>query len=168
MYSLRKIAKESDFGPEGEIKLTGTLIHYDQENLNGRIYTKEAVENIVEQFNKKTEEEKFLGELGYPQDDFTGINIGNISHEVESIHLNEEDKTLVGTFKILNTPKGEIVKELLKNNVGISCRPRGVGNINENKEVEDFQLLSFDIVTGPDSFANIKEDDYLTLFEEDD
>ena len=145
-----------------EIKLTANLLYYDQKNLNGRIYTKELAEKIVEQFENRDGE--MFGELGYP--DRFEVLLTQVSHKVEEIHLDEENKAIVGTIKILDTPKGKIVKEMLGTDdyVGITCRPRGSGTINENSEIEDYTLYSFDLVSGPDAFANIKEDDYIRLF----
>ena len=149
------------------IRLTGNLLHFDQENLNGRIYTKETVEKMVDQFNKLKETGPVLGELGYPEN--FEVNLVNVSHEIEFVHLNEENKTLVGTIRLLDTPKGKIVQELVKpgHDIGLSCRPRVSGTVNENKEIEDYELFSFDLVSGPDAFGNIKENDYLTLFEDE-
>jgi len=162
LSNLRKIAAEKKF--EGEIKLTGNLLHYGQKNLNGRIYTKEVVENIVKQFEKR--EEAMFGELGYP--DTFDVALANVSHRIEEIHLDEDKKALVGTIKILDTPKGRIVKDLLKNRVGISCRPRGAGKINENDEIEDFKLYSFDLISGSDAFENIAPNDSLNFLTEPD
>jgi len=149
------------------IRLTGNFLHFDQKNLNNRIYTKETVEKMIEQFQKMKEEGPVLGELGYPSADFPEINLFNVSHEVEEIHLDEGNKCLSGTVRILDTPKGKLVQELVnpENSLKLTCRPRGMGTVNENHEIEDFQLLSFDLLSGPDAFGNIKEDDYLTLFE---
>ena len=148
-----------------EIKLTANLLYYDQKNLNGRIYTKEMAEKIVEQFENRDGE--MFGELGYP--DRFEVLLTQVSHKVEEIHLDEENKAIVGTIKILDTPKGKIVKEMLGTDdyIGITCRPRGSGTVNENSEIEDYTLYSFDLVSGPDAFANIKEDDYIRLFEDE-
>jgi hypothetical protein len=156
---------------EKPIKLSGNFLYYDNKNLNNRIYTRKMSEDIIEQFNKKIEEEGvFFGELGYPgKDNFTGIDLSNVSHEVEEIHLNEEQKSLAGTIKLLDTDKGKIVKELLKEGspLSISCRPRGVGDVNENNEIENFEIISFDLVPGPDAFENIKSENDLNLLEEE-
>lgn len=154
-----------------EMRLTGNLLYYDQKNLNNRIYTKETAEKIVEQFNKMKEESGgVFGELGYQsEENFIGINLLNRSHEIEEIHIDESQKALVGTIKVLDSPKGNIVKELYdpKNMVGLSCRPRGTGTVNENGEIEDFEIISFDLVSGKDAFANIKENDHLILSEDE-
>ena len=47
---------------------------------------------------------------------------------------------------------------------GAPCRPRGFGEVNESGEIENFKLISFDLVPSTtDAFANIKENDSLKL-----
>jgi len=147
------------------ILLTGNLLHYGEKNLNGRIYTKEMAERIVEQFENRDGE--MFGELGYP--DRFEVLLTQVSHKVEEIHLDEENKSVVGTIKILDTPKGKIVKAMLDTDeyIGLTCRPRGAGTVNENSEIENYTLYSFDLVSGPDAFANIKKDDHLTILEDE-
>lgn len=155
---------------EKEIRLTGNLLYYDQKNLNNRIYTRETAENIIEQFQKIKNNGKAFGELGYPvEKNFQGIDLSNVSHEIEELHLDEEQKALVGTIKLLDTPKGNLVKDLInpENSISLYCRPRGTGNVNENGEMENFEIISFDLVSGPDAFSNIRENDYLTPFEDE-
>ena len=45
--------------------------------------------------------------------------------------------------------------------VGLSCRPRGQGTIDEEGKIVDFKLISFDLVADQDAFENIKENDYV-------
>ena len=167
-----------------EKKLTGHFLYFDQKNLNGRTYSREVAEKIVADFNMKksgkAESPKgssggmepgnqwyqnpiMLGQLGYPPPDQFGINLGEVSHEVEEIHINEENLSIDGTIKLLETPKGKIAEELLfgENAVGLSCRPRGTGEVNENGEIENFNIISFDLISKEDAFANIKENDHL-------
>jgi len=173
-----------------EMKLTGNFIHYGQKNLNGRIYTKECAEKMVADFNMKKQGladapkgstggvgpdnqwfqcDTMLGQLGYPKEsNFT--DLANVSHEVEEIHLDEKNRTVAGTIRILETPAGETVKTIIDkikegSNTGLYCRPRSIGSVNENDEVEIEQVISFDLVAESDSFANIKENDYIKIKE---
>lgn len=162
--------KEIPKNKEKPLKLAGNFLYFDSKNLNGRIYKKEIAEEILEQFNKMKKESPVLGELGYPEkNSFMEIDLSNVSHEVEEIHLDEKNKSIAGTIKILDTPKGKIVKELLQsdNQISLYCRPRGTGNINENGEIENFKILSFDLVSGPNAFENIVKEDYVKLIEND-
>jgi hypothetical protein len=154
---------------KNEIKLTGNLLHFNQKNLNGRIYTKEIAESIVDQFNNIVEEGgQVFGELGYPEDWNADVNFTKVSHEVLEIKINEESQAVEGTLLVLDTQSGRKVMEMLQDSspLGISCRPRGFGEVNESGEIENFKLISFDLVpTHTDAFANIKENDILNLFD---
>ena len=142
-----------------KIRLTGNFLHYGQKNLNRRIYTKECAEKMVEEFN--TRGGIMYGELGQPEG--YDVRLSNVSHIVEEIHLDEEKNSIVGTITILDTPKGKIVKKLLKQDIGLSCRSRGAGTVNENGEIEDYQLFSFDLIADQDAFENIAPDDFLNF-----
>ena len=126
------------------MKLEGVFLYYDKENGNGRIYPKEISEDIVKQF-KETKSNMF-GELGQ-----TAITVPSLSpsHVVEDIWVDEEEKALKGSIRILEgAPNGVMLKDMI-NDFGIenfSVASRGTGTVNENKEVEDYTLISFDII----------------------
>lgn len=129
------------------------LLYYDVENLNGRIYPKKVVEEIVENFQK---EEPLIGQFGYPSEDTFGkIDLEHASHEIVDIYINEDKKALMGMVKILHTPMGDVVTQLLDADK-VCFRPRGVGEVNENKEIENYTLITFDAVAkNTDAFGNI-------------
>ena len=60
-----------------------------------------------------------------------------------------DGQVLYGKAKILNTPQGQIAKELVKEGqIGISSR--GLGTVAEDGTVnEDYNLLTWDLVTDP-------------------
>lgn len=142
------------------LNLSGTFLYYDVKNENNRIYSKKIAKEIIKQFNKKRKKTgNFFGELGYSEN--FEINLFNISHDVEEINLNEETKSIEGTIKILNTPAGEKAKKLLDKN-NLTIRPRGYGDVNEKGEIENFEVISFDLIDPKtDAFKNIKENDFL-------
>jgi hypothetical protein len=129
------------------MKLEGVLLYYDKENGNGRIYTKECAGNMVEQFKQK--EQPLFGELG--QSESFDIKLSP-SHIVKDVWIDEEDKSVKGTIEILETPKGKILEELLNVGCDMSITSRGLGTVNnETKEIEDYQLISFDIIPTKES-----------------
>jgi hypothetical protein len=135
------------------MKIQGSFLYYDVENLNGRIYTKECAENIVRQVQELADSgETLLGQIGYPNgDDYRG-KLGEISHEVKEIHINPETHAVDGTIEILDTtPNGKRLLEMIdhdmkKFNESFAIRPRGIGEINKNKEVVNYEIVSFDII----------------------
>lgn len=133
-----------------KLKVSGTFLYFDRENGNGRIYPHELAGDILRNLQKDINEGNILGEWGYP--DRFEVSLANVSHRVTEIHFNPEKNSIDGTIEILNgTPKGNKLLGILEeNNKGFNdmfvVRPRGMGNVNENKEVENFTLYTFDII----------------------
>lgn len=148
--------------------INGKFLYYDALNDNGRIYTKECAEDIVKQFEELKDEMPMLGQLGYPQPDllqdpktdyFKG-KLGDVSHKIKEIHINPESHAIEGTIEILDTPKGRHLLGLINNDMTkfnelFVVRSRGTGEVNENKEVINYNIISFDVVPkDTDAFKN--------------
>ena len=148
------------------MKIKTTFLYLDKENSNERIYTKELGCKIIDQF--KNILQNGIGCFGELNCDINGpwnaIMLTNVSHTVEDISFNASDNCIEGTINLLNTPKGNQIMDMLKeNNLNFDdcfvVRPRGFGTLNkETKEVENYELVSFDIITkGEDSFTSFYE-----------
>ena len=111
-------------------------------NRNGRVYPPEAVQAMIEQANKRIAEGTLLGELGEVEG--TSVTLDNVSHIVRGLHL--EGDTVVATIELMNTPKGETLRELLKIEGGPVFRTRGTGLVDEHGVVSQYQLISVDAV----------------------
>jgi hypothetical protein len=55
----------------------------------------------------------------------------------------------MGKLKVLPTPMGNIVRTLLESGVKLGVSSRGSGNVTDNGEVSDFQIVTVDIVARP-------------------
>jgi len=59
----------------------------------------------------------------------------------------------MGKIKVLDTPSGRILKDLINAGVKLGISSRGLGSVKESMGVttveEDFQLICFDIVSEP-------------------
>ena len=88
------------------------------------------------------------------------INLDRVSHVITE--LTEDGKNFVGKAKIIDTPNGKIVKNLLESGVRLGVSSRGLGSVKTNKEgvnevQDDFVLSTVDIVSdpsAPDAFVN--------------
>lgn len=117
-------------------------------NGNGRIYTKEALEKAVELF--KDNQETMFGQIG-EMEHFSPVDLSKVSHRVNSLIV--EDDLLIADIDVLPTPEGDKLKDLLKY---VVFRPSIIGNINENKEVEIKELVTFNVIPKEtDSFKNL-------------
>ena len=134
----------------GRVLVKGILQRAGAENQNGRVYPREVLMREAKKYETLIKERRALGELDHP--DSSVINLKNVSHNVREIHWDGDD--LVGTVEILSTPSGNILKELLRNDILLGISSRGMGsttNIGEGKVKvgEDFELIGWDFVSNP-------------------
>ena len=153
-----KYIKENVGNGEKHYFIEGIFMQADQKNKNGRVYpknilNKEASRYIEEYVNKG----RAMGELNHP----TGptVNLDRVSHIVKELH--EDGKNFYGKAKVLNTPTGMIVKNLIDEGAQLGVSTRGMGSLrpkNGYQEVqEDFMLAAIDIVadpSAPNAFVN--------------
>jgi len=147
--------------------LEGVFMQSEAKNGNGRIYPKsvltEAVTNIN---NKMANGYTVLGELEHPE--ALTINLNNVSHVIESFKWEGND--VIGRAKILDTPKGEIVKALLKEGIKLGVSSRGSGSTKHQDNitlVESFNLITVDIVatpSAPDAFPTSLQESLDTIY----
>ena len=153
------------------MKITAQLLKINEANLNGRIYTREVVETMIEQFNRrKAEQGHFLGELGFPERLETTLS--QVSHSVDEIHIDKN--MLLGDITVLDTPNGKVLKSMIevgmKNYQGILIeitnpfaaptvfRSRYTGTVSEDGTVSINKLISFDAVPADeDSFRGLMD-----------
>jgi hypothetical protein len=124
-------------------------------NQNGRIYPREILMREANVYKKNfVAERRALGELDHP--DSPVVNLKNVCCNVTDIWTDADD--VRGNIEILTTPTGNIVRELIRNNIRLGVSSRGMGsvkNLGENTvEVqEDFSLVCFDIVSNPSTIG---------------
>lgn len=149
--------------------LEGIFMQAEKKNGNGRIYPKSVLTEAVEKMSDKMSKGyNVLGELEHPES--LTVNLNNVSHVIEALKWNGND--VIGRAKILDTPKGEIVKALLKEGIKLGVSSRGNGSTSYKDDitlVESFNLITVDIVATPsapeafptslrESLANIYND----------
>ena len=146
-------------GKEKQQYIKGIFMQSDIKNQNGRVYPFSVLKKEVRNFNEKyVKQDRALGELGHPSG--PTVNLDRVSHVITE--LQEDGKNFVGKAKIIDTPNGKIVKNLLESGVRLGVSSRGLGSVKTNKngvnEVQDdFVLSTVDIVSdpsAPDAFVN--------------
>ena len=142
--------------------IEGIMLQTEVKNKNGRIYPLEVMKKEVKRYNKEyIEQKRAYGELGHPEG--PTINLERTSHLIES--LEQDGKNFVGKAKILSTPMGEIVKNLLSDGARLGVSSRGMGSLKASNRKggaqmvqSDFQLATAaDIVadpSAPDAFVD--------------
>ena len=162
MKLITEHTNEVEYIVEGKNKeqyIKGIFMQSDIKNQNGRIYPFSVLQKQVKEFNNNfVKQDRALGELGHPSG--PTVNLDRVSHVITE--LQEDGKNFVGKAKIIDTPNGKIVKNLLESGVRLGVSSRGLGSVKTNKngvnEVQDdFVLSTVDIVSdpsAPDAFVN--------------
>jgi hypothetical protein len=133
----------------GVLYLSGRIQTADKKNGNGRSYPYKVLKREVDNYKKVVEDNRACGELDHPDDSV--INLKNVSHIVTDVWW--EGKDVMGKIKVLDTPSGRILKDLIKAGVKLGISSRGLGSVKESMGStivqEDFELICFDIVSEP-------------------
>lgn len=135
----------------GVFEVEGILQRADAKNQNGRVYEKSILERecnkYMEEFVKRG---NAFGELDHPESPV--VSLKNASHIVKDLYWKGND--LMGKVELLNTPAGNIVKEIIKAGHTIGISSRGTGSVQQTNEgtlevQPDFELVCWDFVSNP-------------------
>ena len=106
----------------GAVILSGVMQMSETQNGNGRIYPHAILEREVQNYCNMVKERRALGELDHP--DTSVINLSNASHLVTEIWM--DGKKCMGKIEVLNTPSGNVLKELVNAGVKLGISSRGI------------------------------------------
>ena len=132
-------------------KIRGIFMQADVKNRNGRVYPMEVLEKEVTKYNKNfIRENRAFGELGHPEG--PTVNLERVSHMITKLH--PDGKNFIGEAKIMDTPMGKIVKNLMDEGGKLGVSSRGMGSVDSkngaNYVRDDFYLATAaDIVADP-------------------
>lgn len=144
------ICEEKEDGKKN-YKIRGIFMQSDIKNRNGRVYPEQVLAKEVAKYNKNfIKENRAFGELGHP--DGPTVNLERVSHMITS--LEQDGKNFIGEAKIMSTPMGEIVKNLMDEGAKLGVSSRGMGSLEQkngaNYVRDDFYLATAaDIVADP-------------------
>ena len=149
---------EANADGEKEYFIEGIFMQANKANRNGRIYPTEVLENEVKRYNKEyVKKNRAFGELGHPQG--PSINLERVSHMIKELY--QDGDNFIGKAKIMDSPYGNIVKNLIKEGASLGVSSRGMGSLKSkngiNEVQKDFYLATAaDIVadpSAPDAFV---------------
>ena len=147
-----------EVGGKKNLYIEGVFLQSNLKNRNGRVYPKGIMEKEVKRYTSEAiDKKRAMGELGHP--DVPTLNLDRVSHMITS--LKESGNNWIGKAKILDTPMGNIVKNLIDEGASLGVSSRGLGSLKEkdgvNEVQEDFVLsTAADIVadpSAPDAFV---------------
>ena len=131
--------------------IEGVFMPSEIKNRNGRMYPRAVLENEVKRYNKEyVKKNRAMGELNHPQG--PTVNLDRVSHIIKE--LKSDGNNVYGKAKIMDTPMGNIAKNLIDEGAKLGVSSRGMGSLKANKEginevQDDFMLSAVDIVADP-------------------
>jgi hypothetical protein len=139
--------------------IEGIFMQAEQQNRNGRMYPLPVMQREVGRYiNEYVNKNRAYGELGHPEG--PTINLERVSHMIKE--LRQDGNNFIGKAKIMDTPYGNIVKNLINEGATVGVSTRGLGSLKEGKGgmkvvQDDFYLATAaDIVadpSAPDAFV---------------
>jgi hypothetical protein len=142
---------EDDADGKKNYRIRGVFLQAEVKNRNGRIYPMSVLEKEVSRYNKEyVNKNRAFGELGHP--DGPTVNLERVSHMITKLH--PDGKNFIGEAKILDTPYGKIVKNLINEGAKLGVSSRGMGSLEPRRGAQvvkdDFYLATAaDIVADP-------------------
>ena len=142
---------ENDTEGKKNYKIRGVSLQAELKNRNNRIYPMNILEKEVSRYNKEyVKKNRAFGELGHP--DGPTVNLERVSHMITKLY--PEDKNFIGEAKIMDTPYGKIVKNLINEGAMLGVSSRGMGSLEPKRGInfvkDDFYLATAaDIVADP-------------------
>jgi len=146
---------EARLNPRVPFLVSGKIQAADKPNANHRIYDFDTLQKQVALYEQgPVAEKRALGELDHPETSV--INLKNVCHNITRLWW--EDKDLYGEFEILDTPSGNILKELFLAGINVGVSSRAMGSVTPIGEGlvqvgEDLELIGWDFVSTPSTYG---------------
>ena len=149
IQDVEYITEQKDGGKK-DYKIKGIFMQADIKNRNGRVYPMEVLEKEVKRYNKDhIREKRAFGELGHPEG--PTINLERASHMITS--LAPDGKNFIGEAKVMSTPMGNIVKNIMDDGGKLAVSSRGMGSL-ESKNGANYVKDDFYLATAADIVAD--------------
>jgi len=128
----------------------GVFMQAEQKNRNGRIYSKPILEKEIKRYGETfVSKNRAMGELNHPQG--PTVNLDRVSHMIKDLKF--EGNNVMGKAKLLDTPMGNIAKNLINEGAQLGVSSRGMGTLEQkngtNYVKDDFMLSAVDLVADP-------------------
>ena len=126
--------------------IEGVFLQGEITNRNGRQYPISTLEKEVGRYNEEyIGKNRAYGELGHPNG--PTINLERVSHMIKG--LSREGNDFIGKAKVMDTPYGNIVKNLIDEGAQLGVSSRGMGTLKQRADCAVVQDPS-----APNAFVN--------------
>ena len=156
MKLIKEINETVNYITEGtdgkkELFIEGPFLVSEKKNKNGRLYEYNTMKKEVYRYTEEyINKNRAFGELGHPET--PTINLDRVAILIKG--LKEDGTQWIGKAKVLDTPMGNIARQLIEGGAQLGVSSRGMGslkNVNGVNVVQnDFYLATAaDIVADP-------------------
>jgi len=134
-----------------QLFIQGPFLVAERKNKNGRLYEFNTMKKEVSRYTEEyVNKNRAFGELGHP--DSPTINLDRVAILITGLH--EDGNQWIGKAKVLDTPMGNIAKNLIDGGACLGVSSRGMGSLKfvngVNVVQSDFLLATAaDIVADP-------------------
>ena len=146
---------EARLNPSRQFLVSGKVQAADKPNANKRIYDYDTLHKQVQLYIEgPIAEKRAMGELDHPETSI--INLKNVCHNITRLWW--EGKDLYGEFEILDTPSGNILKNLFLAGLSLGVSSRAMGSVTPIGEglvqvEDDLELICWDFVSTPSTYG---------------
>jgi len=147
---IEYITEDTEDGKKN-YRIKGVFMQAEVKNRNNRMYPMNVLESEVKRYNREyVNQKRAFGELGHP--DGPTVNLERVSHMITKLY--PDGKNFIGEAKIMDTPYGKIVKNLIDEGAKLGVSSRGMGSLEPKRDMQvvkdDFYLATAaDIVADP-------------------
>jgi len=140
-----------EVGGKKNYKIRGVFLQSEIKNRNGRVYPRETLAKEVARYNKEfVNQKRAFGELGHP--DGPTVNLERVSHMITDLH--PDGNNFMGEAKIMDTPYGKIVKNLIDEGAKLGVSSRGMGSLQRGSNGQAMVGKDFYLATAADIVAD--------------
>ena len=153
------IVEEKNNKSESRLYIKGPYMMASDVNKNKRVYDLDNMIQEVARYSKEMiDTDRAMGELNHPTT--AEVDLERACHIVTE--MKQDGNIFYGKSKVLQTPCGTIVKQLVTDGVRVGMSSRALGKIDQDGEndighVTEMRLVAIDCVADPsysDAFVN--------------
>ena len=134
-------------GDSKRLYISGPFLQAEKVNRNNRVYPMSVMEKAVEKYtNDYIKESRALGELNHPAEPMVNPERAAIM----TTELKRNGVYFEGKAKVLSTPMGKIIENLLSDGVKIGVSSRGLGSLKPVREGYNEVQNDFVLTTAAD------------------
>ena len=149
-FIVEEALNESTGEKTKKYRIKGVFSTIGERNRNGRVYPKALWEQNVQDYQKVIESGSNNKLMEYSHPARSTVDLMEAVACIDKLYI--KDNYVMGEATLLDNTKANQLKSLIDNNVKISVSSRSIGTLGKGNIVEDFKLITYDIVDTPSDY----------------